>query len=190
MEDDVVFGLENAGVPPEEMRARVEEVFNALEIDHLRRRPLATLSGGEMQRVAIAGALVLRPRALVLDEPTSQLAPRAAEDLLALLVRLNRELGLTIVLAEHRLERVAQYAHRVLYVPGRGKPPILGPPQAVFRHVSLAPPVVRLGRRLSVVASAPLRRGGTDLCPSPRGQPFTGRFRPPIRKRAGARRDP
>ena len=149
VEDDVVFGLENAGIPPAEMRARADEVFGYLEIEHLRRRPLATLSGGEMQRVAIAGALVLRPRVLVLDEPTSQLDPKAAEELLALLVRLNRELGLTIVLAEHRLERVAHHAHRVLYVPGRGRPPLVGTPQAVFGRVPLAPPVARLGRRLA-----------------------------------------
>ena len=149
VEDDIAFGMENAGVPPAEMRARIEEVLHLLDLGHLRQRPVSSLSGGEMQRVAIAGALVLRPRVLVLDEPTSQLDPQAAEEVLSTLVRLNRELGLTVVLAEHRLERVAPYAHRVLFFPGGGRPPAVGAPREIFGAIQMAPPVTRLGRRLA-----------------------------------------
>ncbi|MFW6184484.1 MAG: energy-coupling factor ABC transporter ATP-binding protein, partial [Chloroflexota bacterium] len=114
VEADVAFALENAAVPPGEMRIRVEEALNLLELTPLRDRALHTLSGGERQRAAIAAALALRPRVLVLDEPTSQLDPQAAADVLGALARLNEDLGLTIVLCEHRLERVVRYAERVV----------------------------------------------------------------------------
>jgi energy-coupling factor transport system ATP-binding protein len=98
--------------------------------------------------VAIAAVLTLQPQVLVLDEPTSQLDPQAAEEVLGALVRLNHDLGLTVILSEHRLERVAQYADRILYLPGNGSPPILGEPRQVLAHVELAPPLVTLGRIL------------------------------------------
>ena len=98
--------------------------------------------------MAIAAVLTLHPQVLVLDEPTSQLDPQAAEEVLDALLKLNRDLGLTIVLAEHRLERVAQYADRILYLPGRGERPLLGPPDEILRQVPLVPPLVELGRRL------------------------------------------
>jgi len=85
---------------------------------------------------------------LVLDEPTSQLDPQAAEEVLDALLKLNLDLGLTVVLAEHRLERVAQYADRILYLPGRGEPPLLAAPDEVLRQVPLVPPLIELGRRL------------------------------------------
>ena len=102
VEDEIAFALENAAMPPQEMRVRVEETLDLLDLTPLRNRPLVELSGGEKQRVAIAAALALRPEILVLDEPTSQLDPKSAEDVLTSLVRLNADLGLTIVLAEHR----------------------------------------------------------------------------------------
>jgi energy-coupling factor transport system ATP-binding protein len=116
VEDEIAFALENAAVPPTEMRLRVEEVLQLLDLAPLRARQLDTLSGGEKQKVAIAAALALRPRILALDEPTSQLDPQSAEDVLQALVRLNRDLGLTIVLAEHRLERVLPYVDRLIYL--------------------------------------------------------------------------
>lgn len=148
VEDELVFAMENFGLPEATMRLRLEEVLDQVGIAHLRRRSIAKLSGGEKQRVAIASVLTLHPQILVLDEPTSQLDPLAAEEVLTALERLNADLGLTIILAEHRLERVVQHADRVLYLPSNGGPAILGPTRAVLCDVPLAPPVVELGRRL------------------------------------------
>ncbi len=148
VEDEIAFGLENAAVPPAEIRVRVEEVLHLLDLAPLRARSLETLSGGERQRVAIAAALVFRPRVLVLDEPTSQLDPQSAEDVLNALVRLNHDLGLTIVLAEHRLERVLPYVDRLVYLPGNSGRPLDGPPRQVLQQMDLTPPLVTLGKML------------------------------------------
>jgi len=148
VEDELVFALENHAVPQATMRKRVEEVLDQLDIAHLRSRRVSTLSGGEKQRVAIAAVLTLQPQVLVLDEPTSQLDPQAAEQVLDALVRLNHDLGLTIVLSEHRLERVVQYADRVLYLSGNSQPPLLGEPREVLDQVELTPPLVSLGKAL------------------------------------------
>jgi energy-coupling factor transporter ATP-binding protein EcfA2 len=148
VEDELAFALENQGVPLTPMRRRVQEVLDQLNIAHLRRRKLSTLSGGERQRVAIAAVLTLQPQVLVLDEPTSQLDPQAAEEVLDTLVKLNHDLGLTIVLSEHRLERVAQYVDQILYLPGRGAPPTIGDPGDILAQIPLTPPIVELGKRL------------------------------------------
>ena len=148
VEDELAFALENSGVPQLTMRKRVEEVLDALGIASLRSRAVSSLSGGEQQRVAIAAALALQPKILVLDEPTSQLDPQSAEDVLGALVRLNADLGLTIVLAEHRLERVLQFADRVVFLPEAGATPLVGDPREVMEAVSLTPPLVTLGKAL------------------------------------------
>ncbi|MBW7882033.1 MAG: energy-coupling factor ABC transporter ATP-binding protein [Caldilineaceae bacterium] len=148
VEDEIAFALENAAMAPQEMRVRVEETLDLLDLTPLRDRPLKTLSGGERQRVAIAAALALRPQILVLDEPTSQLDPKSAEDVLNALVRLNSDLGLTIILAEHRLERVLPYVDRVIYLPAGGRPVIADAPRAVMQQVDLGPPLVKLGKAL------------------------------------------
>jgi len=153
VEDEIAFALENAAIPPTEMRARVEEVLDLLDLVPLRDRALDTLSGGEKQRVAIATALAFRPRILVLDEPTSQLDPQSAEDVLQALVRLNNEVGLTVVLAEHRLERVLPHADRLIHLAppsvegGRGEV-LDGPPRQVLHRMDLIPPLVALGKEL------------------------------------------
>jgi energy-coupling factor transporter ATP-binding protein EcfA2 len=148
VEDELAFALENHGVEPMVMRKRVEEALDQLNIAHLRHRSVSTLSGGERQRVAIAAVMTLQPRVLVLDEPTSQLDPQAAEEVLDTLVKLNQDLGLTIVLSEHRLERVVQYVDRILYLPGQSGTAILGEPRAVLDEVDLAPPLVKLAKEL------------------------------------------
>jgi len=148
VEEELAFAMENMGLPEIVMRRRIEEVLDQLNIAPLRRRRISTLSGGERQRVAIGAALTLQPQILVLDEPTSQLDPQAAEEVLTYLQKLNQDLGLTIVLAEHRLERVLQYADQVLYLPGNGQPPAYGTPREVMAHAELAPPLVALGRAL------------------------------------------
>ncbi len=148
VEDEIAFALENAAIPPQVMRVRVEETLDLLDLAPLRDRLLATLSGGEKQRVAIAAALALRPAILVLDEPTSQLDPKSAEDVLNALVRLNQDLGLTVILAEHRLERLLAYADRIVYVMAHGSGVLVDEPRRVLEQVDVAPPLVRLARRL------------------------------------------
>ena len=147
VESDLAFALENLGTERDAMRRRVEEVLDALDIADLRDRSPATLSGGERQRCAIAGALAVAPRALVLDEPTSQLDPQGAEDVLAALTRLNTDLGTTIFLAEHRLDRAAPPADRAVRMV-EGRVVAAGPPGAVLASYDGAPPVTRLGRLL------------------------------------------
>ena len=146
VEDELAYGMESLGLPHSVMRKRVEETLDLLGLSDLRERPLATLSGGQQQRVAIGSVLTMHPRVLVLDEPTSALDPQAAEEVLAALTRLVHDLGLTVVLAEHRLERVLQYADRVVYLPGGGAPVVVGEPGEVMAVSTLAPPVVELGR--------------------------------------------
>src|SRR5213080_1468068 len=113
VEAELAFGLENLGLSRPMMRKRVEEVIDQVGINPLRRRRIDTLSGGERQRVAIAAAVAMHPDALVLDEPTSQLDPQAAEDVLQVVLRLVAELGMTTVIAEHRVERIAPFVDRI-----------------------------------------------------------------------------
>ncbi|MFJ2947175.1 ABC transporter ATP-binding protein [Streptomyces sp. NPDC087226] len=146
VEDELAYGMESLGIPPAVMRRRVEETLDLLGLSDLRDRPIATLSGGQQQRVAIGSVLTPHPRVLVLDEPTSALDPAAAEEVLAVLQRLVHDLGTTVLMAEHRLERVIQYADQVALLPGPGEPPLLGTPAEVMAVSPVHPPVVDLGR--------------------------------------------
>jgi energy-coupling factor transporter ATP-binding protein EcfA2 len=148
VEDELAFGMENQGIAPALMLKRVEEVLDQLGIAHLRRRRISTLSAGEKQRVAIGSVLTLQPRILVLDEPTSQLDPQSAEEVLTTLCKLNADLGLTVILSEHRLERVVQYADRMVYLPALGEQLMVGRPRDVLLQVPFAPPLVQLARAL------------------------------------------
>lgn len=145
VEDELAYGMEQLALPADTMRKRVEETLDVLGIASLRDRALATLSGGEQQRVAIGSVLASHPSVLVLDEPTSALDPAAAEEVLAVVTRLVHDLGMTVVLAEHRLERVVQYADRVVEVLPGGRVHA-GPPAEVLAVSGVAPPVVDLGR--------------------------------------------
>ncbi|GAA3495948.1 ATP-binding cassette domain-containing protein [Streptomyces prasinosporus] len=146
VEDELAYGMESLGLAPDVMRRRVEETLDLLGLADLRDRPLSTLSGGQRQRVAIGSVLTPHPRVLVLDEPTSALDPAAAEEVLAVLQRLVHDLGTTVLMAEHRLERVVQYADQVVLLPGTGERPLLGPPAEVMAVSPVFPPVVDLGR--------------------------------------------
>ena len=115
VEDDIAFTLENAGYPPEEIQQRIAEVLARLDISRLKERKIHTLSGGERQRVAIASAIVCSPPILALDEPTSQLDPSAANEILEAITRLKKQLNLTILLSEHRLDRILAYTDRLIY---------------------------------------------------------------------------
>jgi energy-coupling factor transporter ATP-binding protein EcfA2 len=146
VEDELAYGMENLALSPNVMRKRVEETLDLLGLAEVRNRALANLSAGQQQRTAIGAVLCSHPRVLVLDEPTSALDPQAAEDVLTSLQRLVHDLGLTVLLAEHRLERVVQYADRVIHVPGDGHPLVVGDPTEVLASSPIAPPVVELGR--------------------------------------------
>ncbi|MET9547771.1 ATP-binding cassette domain-containing protein [Streptomyces sp. NPDC006627] len=146
VEDELAYGMESLGLAPDVMRRRVEETLDLLGLADLRDRPIATLSGGQRQRVAIGSVLTPHPRVLVLDEPTSALDPAAAEEVLAVLQRLVHDLGTTVLMAEHRLERVVQYADQVLLLAAPGEPPVLGDPAELMARSPVYPPVVALGR--------------------------------------------
>ena len=146
VEDELAYGMESLGLAPAVMRRRVEETLDLLGLAELRDRPIATLSGGQQQRVAIGSVLTTHPKVLVLDEPTSALDPGAAEEVLAVLQRLVHDLGTTVLMAEHRLERVIQYADQVILLPGRGEPPLMDTPESIMSISDIHPPVVALGR--------------------------------------------
>ena len=147
VEHDIAFVLENLGTEPAAMRRRVEEALDALAVAHLRDRSPATLSGGERQRCAIAGALASAPSILSFDEPTSMLDPQGADDVLAAVTRLNADLGTTVVLAEHRLERAGPMADRAIVL-ADGRVVDDGLPATVLSGLPAAPPVTHLGRLL------------------------------------------
>jgi len=146
VEDELAYTMENLGVAPAAMRRRVEDTLDLLGLHELRGRSLRSLSGGQQQRVAIGAVLTAAPRAIVLDEPTSALDPAAAEDVLASLSRLVHDVGLTVVIAEHRLERVLPFADRVVLIPGDGAPLRVGTPEDVMSYSPVAPPLVELAR--------------------------------------------
>jgi len=185
VEDELAYVMENLGIAPDVMRRRIEDILDLLSLHEIRRRPLASLSGGQQQRVAIGSVLTASPRVLVLDEPTSALDPAAAEDVLAALTRLVHDLGITVLIAEHRLERVVQYADRVLYVPGDGQSVEIGEPADILATSAVAPPVVELGRLvgwsplpLSVRdarrMAAPMREQLASAAPPRRDRPEPG----------------
>lgn len=145
VEEELAYGMEQLGLPAETMRRRVEETLDLLGIAELRARDLRTLSGGQQQRVAIGSVLTMHPRLLVLDEPTSALDPTAAEEVLATLTRLVHDVGVSVLLAEHRLERVVPFADAMCLLPGDGRL-LVGPPAELLRTSPVAPPIVELGR--------------------------------------------
>ena len=145
VEAELAFGLENLGLPRPLMRKRIEEVIDQVGIHPLRRRRIATLSGGERQRVAIAAALAMHPQAIALDEPTSQLDPQAAEDVLQVVLRLVAELGMTTVIAEHRVERILPFVDRIWTLESGTVSD--QPPRAAVADGGARPPVVDLAIR-------------------------------------------
>ena len=147
VEEELAYGMEQLGLPADTMRRRVEETLDLLGIAALRSRDLKALSGGEQQRVAIGSVLTMHPRVLVLDEPTSALDPTAAEEVLATLTRLVHDLGVSVLMAEHRLERVLPFADRMVLLTGEGSLRI-GAPEDVLAAASGVPPIVELGRAL------------------------------------------
>src|SRR5438445_1766333 len=121
VERDIAFGLENLAVPPDEIRTRVDESMRLLGIQDLALRAPHELSDGQKQRVALAGVIAMRPKLIILDEPTSLLDPRTASELVLLIERLNKELGITFVIVEHRLDLLIKIASRMVVMGEGGK---------------------------------------------------------------------
>ncbi len=153
VEREIAFGLENLCYPVDMINKRVEEALDSVGIAGIRHRHPNELSGGEKQKVAIASNLALHPQVLVLDEPTSELDPKSAEEVINVLERLNDELGLTIVLVEHRLERVVQHVDRIIAL-GEGRVELDGNPREMlatpkFRSLGVGlPPIISLAHAL------------------------------------------
>lgn len=166
VEPEIAFGLESslefwergreskaeAAHKQQQMQTRVREVMALLNLTALRERPLRTLSGGERQKVALASALVLQPSVLVLDEPTSQLDPEAAADLMEALITLNQEHGYTIILAEHRLERVWSAITRLVYLEA-GRLTVAAPPHEALSSLPYSP--LEINTHIEIKAAPP-----------------------------------
>ena len=135
VEEDVAFALENLGVPPEEIRRRVDEALKAVDMYEYREHAPHQLSGGQKQRVAIAGILAMRPDFIILDEPTAMLDPQGRREVLRTVKELNRDFGTTVVLITHYMDEAVQAGRVVVIDDGR----ILrdGTPKEVFTQVEL-----------------------------------------------------
>ena len=144
VEEDVAFAPENMGLPPAEIRRRVDQSLDAVGMGEFKRHAPHLLSGGQKQRIAIAGVLAMQPRAIIMDEPTAMLDPLGRAEVMKTVHRLNRENGMTVVLITHHMDEAAQ-AGRVI-VMDHGKVLMDGRPEVIFsrvddlRRFSLAPP--------------------------------------------------
>ncbi len=153
VEKDIAFGLENLALPREEIRKSVEWALDIVGISDLREKAPYELSGGQQQKVAIASVLTMKPKLVVLDEPTSFLDPLASKNLFEIISKLNRELGLTIILVEHRLDLVSAYASRIIIM-DKGQIKADGAPRNVLSSKEVGslgiglPKVIRLYRML------------------------------------------
>jgi energy-coupling factor transport system ATP-binding protein len=161
--EEIAFGLENIGMPRDEMLERIEYVMELLHITPFKDRNPFELSGGQMQRMAIASIIAMKPDIIVLDEPTSQLDPEAAEEVFQAIQALSKQ-GMTVILAEHKMEKVAQYCHRILLLQD-GKIIDFDVPQKVFSRSDLeefgvaAPVYTRVCKALNI------KRTGSDFYP-------------------------
>jgi energy-coupling factor transporter ATPase len=131
VEKDVAFGLENIGLPRDEIRKRVEWALETTGIQNLRDRAPHELSGGQQQRVAIASVLAMQPEIMVFDEPTSFLDPLGAQTIFEVISKLNKQLGITVILVEHRLDLASKYANHVIIM-DKGKVVLDGEPRKIF----------------------------------------------------------
>lgn len=133
VEEDVAFGVENLGIPPQECRKRVDEALKTVGMYELREKAPHKLSGGQKQRVAVAGIIAMKPECIVLDEPTAMLDPSGRKEVMQTIKKLNREEGITIVLITHYMDEAVQ-ADRVIVV-DNGEIKMDGTPKEVFSHV-------------------------------------------------------
>lgn len=133
VEDELLYGLENFAIPKEEVELRLEEALRAMGIEDLRDRAIASLSGGQKQKVAVASILALRPKVLVLDEPTAELDPASSQAVFELLRRYAREHGTTVIVVEQKIALLSEYADRLVIVK-EGQILFDDSPAAVLEH--------------------------------------------------------
>lgn len=160
VEKDVAFGLENFGVPREEMRRRVDWALKLADIYDLRERAPHELSGGQQQRVAIASVLAMQPKIIVLDEPTSFLDPLSSKKIFEVIYDLNRRLGMTVVLVEHRLDLTARYANHIVIM-DEGKVIMNGDPHEILRSEEAR--LIGVGIPKATLLFQILRKDGVNL---------------------------
>ncbi len=160
VEEDVAFGCENLGIPPKEIRQRVDEALRAVDMYEYRRHSPDKLSGGQKQRIAIAGIIAMEPVCIVLDEPTAMLDPQGRDEVIQTIQKLNREKGITIILITHYMEE-AVLADRVVMIDS-GKVFLDGTPREVFANVGLLKQH-RLDVPQATELNAKLRNCGFDL---------------------------
>ncbi len=159
---EIAFAAENRGVPREEIIARMRDVLKIVRLEELASRLSDELSGGQKQRLAIAANLIVRPKILVADEPTSQLDPIGKEEVFATLSSLNKDYGMTVVIASHDVDEIERYADRVIVL-DHGSIILEGPPEVVFREVETldrlyvhVPDLARLSKTLHINGGHPL----------------------------------
>lgn len=162
VEEDVAFGLENLGVPYEEMRARVDDALKAVNMYDYRMHSPSQLSGGQKQRVAIAGIIAMRPKCIILDEPTAMLDPKGRKEVMSTVKRMNSDYGITIVLITHYMDEAAQCGRVV--VMDKGKIVLDDVPHKVFSQVEL---LKKIGLDVPQVTELvwELRKEGYDISP-------------------------
>ncbi|MFT8361643.1 MAG: ABC transporter ATP-binding protein [Sporolactobacillus sp.] len=161
--EELAFGLENLGIQRYEMEQRIDRVIDLLHIHSLRDRSPFTLSGGQMQRVAIASILVMQPEILILDEPTSQLDPEGTRDVFDAIKTLSNQ-GMTIILAEHKSEELAQYADRIMLLE-EGRLSALDTPERIFSLDRLTERGIRPPVYTSVCRELGFSFGAADTYP-------------------------
>lgn len=149
VEDEIAFALENAGTPYKLMHEKVEEIIQKLSLEDIRHETIKQISGGEKQLVAIASALVGGKSLLILDEPTSQLDPQTADKLLTYITKLKEDLGLTIIIAEHRLERLLPYTDNFLFMQ-QMESPLFGSPREILTKIDPVPPLIEIAKKLKI----------------------------------------
>lgn len=149
VEDEIAFSLEHAGLSRDKISSRLDSVCTYLNLEAIRKKPIHQISGGEKQRVAVASALVNRPQVLILDEPTSQLDPSSADELLRYVVSLKQDLGLTVLIAEHRLERLLPYTDWMIHLDIEGNC-AFGKPEDILKEMDQVPPIISIARKLNI----------------------------------------
>lgn len=161
--EEIAFGLENFGIPRDEMKKRIDDSLELLDIAKYRDRAPFDLSGGQMQRMAIASIIAMQPEVIVLDEPTSQLDPQGSEEVFKAVAKLS-EKGITVIMVEHKIEKIAAYSDRIMLLDD-GKLVDINTPQEIFsrddlmEHGVAAPAYTRICKELG------LKVPGTDYYP-------------------------